>query len=181
MTWCVQVETQPQHLSLSPAPEANPAGSKAEFAKYFSAEIPTSHPHDLDRDNIEELYPAGEEVAHERLKAFISESILEYQNIRSQVSHQGSNPLAPYIANGILSHRQCVSMARSVNNNKVMVGNEGVKLWVTEFIWKVCVEGSLQNMLRDLMSERQPLTCFILFYFMVIVTGVLQAHHGVVP
>jgi deoxyribodipyrimidine photo-lyase len=143
MTWCVQVETQPQHLTLSPAPEPNPAGTKAEFAKYFSAEIPTSHPHDLDRDDIEELYPAGEEVAHERLKAFISDSVLEYHNIRSQVSHQGSNPLAPYIANGILSHRQCVSMARSVNNNKVMVGNEGVKLWVTEFIWKVCVKGSL--------------------------------------
>ncbi|KAF9388069.1 hypothetical protein CPB97_001643 [Podila verticillata] len=136
MTWLVQVETQPRHLTLSPAPEPNPAGAKAEFSKYFGSEMPTSHPHDLDQSEIEKLYPAGEAVAHERLTDFISGTILEYHTIKSQAGHLGSNPLAPYIANGILSHRQCVSMARSVNNNKVMVGNEGVKLWVTEIIWK---------------------------------------------
>ncbi|KAG0348097.1 hypothetical protein BG004_006072 [Podila humilis] len=138
MTWLVQVETQPSLLKLSPVPDANPEGAKTEYAKYFGADIPTSHPHDLNQDQeaIERFYPAGEDAAHQRLKTFIDVSILDYHHTRDLVQQEGANPLAAYIANGILSHRQCITMARSVNNNKVMVGNEGVKNWVTEFIWK---------------------------------------------
>ncbi|KAF9428950.1 hypothetical protein BGZ94_000345 [Podila epigama] len=133
-SWFVKVEAKRQYLDLVPGPGANADGAKTEFATYFQADVPSSYPHNLDLEEVERLYPAGEDTAQKRLDSFIKETVSKYHTVSYLVGHEGSNSLTPFIANGILSHRQCVSMARSVNSNKVMVGNEGVKQWVTEFI-----------------------------------------------
>ncbi|KAG0202245.1 hypothetical protein BGX28_005182 [Mortierella sp. GBA30] len=134
--WRTRVETNPQYLRPSDMPEANPVEAKQLYAQYFREIIPSSHTHSLERAEIERLYPAGEEAAQARLREFMEKTVLQYHTIRDRPYEQGSNPLNPYIASGILSIRQCVSAARAANNNKIMIGNEGVKTWITEIIWK---------------------------------------------
>ncbi|KAG0252008.1 hypothetical protein BG011_007266 [Mortierella polycephala] len=135
IAWNTLVETNPHYLKLIEAPEANPMEAEQLYANYFDQSIRSSHPHSLDRDEIERLYPAGEEVAHERLRTFVEESLWRYHKIKDCPSEPGSSPLAPYLANGILSARQCVAAARASNNNKIIIGNEGVRTWIKEIAW----------------------------------------------
>ncbi|KAI1320259.1 hypothetical protein EDD11_001474 [Mortierella claussenii] len=135
-TWNTLVETDPRYLQLLPAPDANPSEAKQLYAEYFNATIPSSHPHSLDITEIEFLYPAGEEVAHERLQTFIDEKIKRYHITRDCIFEEGEAVLAPYLSNGVLSARQCVAAARTANSNKIIIGNEGVKAWIKEFVWR---------------------------------------------
>ncbi|KAK3813244.1 MAG: DNA photolyase, FAD-binding/Cryptochrome [Benniella sp.] len=133
--WCNTVEINPHYLELLPVPEANPPEAKQTYAEHLSAAVISSHTHSLDRGEIEKLYPAGEEAALEKLKEFIHSKLMKYDRIRD--SPQEHNPLlSPYLSNGILSFRQCVAAARTANKNKILVGNEGVRAFIKEIVWK---------------------------------------------
>ncbi|KAG0227896.1 hypothetical protein BGW41_003641 [Actinomortierella wolfii] len=135
-TWSTMVETNPHYLELSDEPSANPEEAKKLYADIFAAPVPSSHPHSLDPELMKELYPAGEEAAHRKLKEFLEKKAKHYHETRDFPYEDGSSSLSPYISAGILSTRQCVAAARAANNNKIMIGNEGLKTWIKELIWR---------------------------------------------
>ncbi|KAI8350659.1 CDP photolyase [Mortierella sp. GBAus27b] len=133
--WCNTVETNPRYIELLPIPEANAPEAKQTYSEYLNATVPSSHTHSLDREVIEQLYPEGEEMAHKKLKDFIETKVMVYDKIRDN-PQENNIALAPYLANGILTFRQCVVAARTANNNKILVGNDGVKAFIKEIVWK---------------------------------------------
>ncbi|KAF9330501.1 hypothetical protein BGZ91_000113 [Linnemannia elongata] len=135
-TWHNLVETDPKFLKLSEFPSANPDTAQQLYAGLFSATIPTLPQHTLDEEDVERLYPAGEDIAHKRLDAFMQEKIKRYDITRDCLQEQDQQSLSPYIVSGVLSSRQCVAAARAVNNNKIIVGSNGVKAWIKELVWR---------------------------------------------
>lgn len=131
------METDPKFLKLSEFPSANPDTAQQLYAGLFSATIPTLPQHTLDEEDVERLYPAGEDIAHKRLDAFMQEKIKRYDITRDCLQEQDQQSLSPYIVSGVLSSRQCVAAARAVNSNKIIVGSNGVKAWIKELVWRV--------------------------------------------
>lgn len=130
------METNPKFLKFSESPSANPDTAQQLYAGLFSATIPTLPQHTLDED-VERLYPAGEDAAHKCLDAFVQEKVKRYDITRDCLQEQDHQSLSPYIVSGVLSSRQCVAAARAVNNNKILVGSNGVKAWIKELVWRV--------------------------------------------
>ncbi|KAF9433590.1 hypothetical protein BGZ76_009246 [Entomortierella beljakovae] len=132
-TWNTLVETKKHYLELLPSPEANHHDAKQLYADHFTSILPISHLHTV--DSKERLYPAGEEIAHERLRGFFDEKVRGYHLTRDRIHEDDVAPLAPYLSSGILSARQCVSAARAANKNKILIGDEGIRTWIKEIVW----------------------------------------------
>jgi deoxyribodipyrimidine photo-lyase len=83
-----------------------------------------------------ERWPAGEVYAHARLKAFARDAISHYATQRDLPAVDGTSALSPYLAAGVLSVRQCIAAAASVNGGAIDVGNPGPVTWVSELAWR---------------------------------------------
>ncbi|CAG8584585.1 179_t:CDS:2, partial [Ambispora leptoticha] len=138
--WLTIVGSEPNYLELSPEPAPNNESIREQHASEFNTEIPEFvegfqlSSAQSNRASIE--FPAGEDVAHERLQAFISERITNYKEARNIPSVIGTSSLSAYFAAGVLSARQCVVAARAVNKNKLQDGNIGIATWVEEIVWR---------------------------------------------
>jgi len=131
------VETEPRFLTIYDAPQANTVEAKHIYADIFRAPISSFYPHSLDREQMEQLYPAGEEAARKCLDEFIKYKVKDYHIIRDELKEPGCSALDPYVSNGIISTRQCVTAARTANGNKIFVGNAGIRAWIRDIAWKV--------------------------------------------
>ena len=85
---------------------------------------------------LRDLWPAGEDVAQERLMRFASEQIHAYQNERDFPTKPGTSQLSAYLAAGVISPRQCLHAALRSNNGEFESGSPGVFTWVSELIWR---------------------------------------------
>ncbi len=83
-----------------------------------------------------DLWPEGERVAHQRLRAFVSRRIRRYDESRDVPALNGTSALSPYLAAGVLSPRQCLSAALEANNDLLDSGEPGVTTWISELIWR---------------------------------------------
>ncbi|KAF9181895.1 hypothetical protein BGZ51_005128 [Haplosporangium sp. Z 767] len=135
-SWCKLVETEPHYLELSEAPDANPLEARGFYAKYFNSKPPSSHPHSLDPEKMEQLYPAGEAEAHDRLNKFVRIKATRYHHARDFPYEDGTSVLSPYLSAGVISARQCVVVARAANKNNINTGDEGLKTWIKEIVWR---------------------------------------------
>ncbi|MBD3658207.1 deoxyribodipyrimidine photo-lyase [Marinobacter sp.] len=80
------------------------------------------------------LVPCGEEAAHRQLEAFLTERAGQYKAQRDIPAINGTSQLSPYLANGVLSGRQCLVAARQA---QAMGGNqEGFTTWINEIAWR---------------------------------------------
>jgi len=89
-------------------------------------------------ENFKDAPPAftetGEDAAHSRLEAFLSEHGGDYKEQRDFPALDGTSRLSPYLANGVLSGRQCMIAARQAQG---MGGNqEGLETWINEIAWR---------------------------------------------
>lgn len=84
----------------------------------------------------DDLWPAGEDHAGNRLRAFIRDRITDYQTRRDQPACNGTSTLSPYLAAGVLSPRQCLRAAIEANDGRVDTGQPGITTWITELIWR---------------------------------------------
>lgn len=82
------------------------------------------------------LWPAGERVAHERLDAFCAGPISEYHTDRDRLDREGTSRLSPYLAQGVLSLRQCLRAARDANAGRFEGGAPGAEKWLSELLWR---------------------------------------------
>jgi deoxyribodipyrimidine photo-lyase len=79
---------------------------------------------------------AGESNAHEQLKQFSDDAVLNYKLDRDIPAINGTSYLSTYLAVGLLSVRQCYQSAQQVRLQNVNSDLEGVDTWVSELIWR---------------------------------------------
>ncbi|MGO1693317.1 MAG: deoxyribodipyrimidine photo-lyase [Marinobacter sp.] len=80
------------------------------------------------------LVETGEDAAQDQLERFLNEDGGAYKEQRDFPAFDGTSQLSPYLANGVLSGRQCLIAARQAQS---MGGNqEGLLTWINEIAWR---------------------------------------------
>lgn len=80
------------------------------------------------------LVETGEDAAHQQLEQFLDDHGGDYKDLRDLPSVDGTSQLSPYLANGVLSGKQCLIAARQQQG---MGGNqEGLATWTNEIAWR---------------------------------------------
>jgi deoxyribodipyrimidine photo-lyase len=99
--------------------------------------------------NIPETYwPGGEKHAHVRLQKFIKDKIDSYQKGRDFPAQKATSKLSAYLANGVLSSRQCFAAAIKANGGKLQGGDANIECWISELIWREFYKQILANFPR---------------------------------
>ncbi|WP_303291410.1 deoxyribodipyrimidine photo-lyase [Marinobacter sp. SS5-14b] len=83
------------------------------------------------RDAPEPLAAIGEAAAHDQLDEFLAERAAGYKDNRDFPAVDGTSQLSPYLANGVLSGRQCLIAARQTG-----ASGEGIETWINEIAWR---------------------------------------------
>ncbi|WP_111641738.1 deoxyribodipyrimidine photo-lyase [Marinimicrobium alkaliphilum] len=91
---------------------------------------------DVPRRNLATLWPAGEGFARDRLQAFVTDVLADYQRDRDFPALAGTSALSPYLALGILSPRQCISAALASVQGEWDAAGQGAQTWISELIWR---------------------------------------------
>ncbi len=77
------------------------------------------------------LVAIGEDAAHQQLDNFLEERVKGYKDNRDFPAVDGTSQLSPYLANGVLSGRQCLIAARQAG-----VSGDGIETWINEIAWR---------------------------------------------
>ena len=86
------------------------------------------------RNAPESLVPTGENAAHDQLERFLEKRGGAYKEKRDFPAIDGTSLISPYLANGVLSGRQCLIAARQAQGSG---GNqEGLVTWINEIAWR---------------------------------------------
>lgn len=81
-------------------------------------------------------WQAGEKAAHKKLKQFAKKAMGEYRQQRDLPAVDGTSSLSPYLAIGVLSPRQCLTVAYSALEGSDAVATDNIQCWITEIIWR---------------------------------------------
>ncbi|MBZ5488595.1 deoxyribodipyrimidine photo-lyase [Halomonas aquamarina] len=81
-------------------------------------------------------WPAGEETAADHLARFLRFRGRHYSVQRDFPGVRGTSELSPYLALGMISHRQCLQAVMSENGGHLADGDAGLTTWVNELIWR---------------------------------------------
>ncbi|MFP4137879.1 MAG: deoxyribodipyrimidine photo-lyase [Halomonas sp.] len=81
-------------------------------------------------------WPAGEVPAADRLERFLRFRGRHYARQRDFPAVRGTSELSPYLALGMLSHRQCLQAVLAENHGRLAEGDEGLVAWVNELVWR---------------------------------------------
>lgn len=87
-------------------------------------------------DALQALWPAGEQAAQQRLKAFTDEAIANYLECRDFPAQAGTSQLSAYLVAGVISIRQCLHAALAANQGELDSGKPGVVTWINELLWR---------------------------------------------
>lgn len=84
----------------------------------------------------ERLWPAGESAAADNLARFLRFRGRHYKAQRDWPKVRGTSELSPYLALGMISHRQCLQAVMAENSGHLGDGDLGLATWVNELIWR---------------------------------------------
>jgi deoxyribodipyrimidine photo-lyase len=87
-------------------------------------------------ESIQQLWPAGEVHAQQRLGLFSEEQLLHYDEQRDLPAVPGTSQLSAYLAAGVISPRQCLHAALRSNRGEFDSGNPGAVCWINELLWR---------------------------------------------
>lgn len=82
---------------------------------------------------------AGEKEAQKKLKVFCQDKIYDYHKNRDCPNIDGTSQLSPYLAQGVISPRQCITAALEACNIAdidAMKKIDGASTWISELIWR---------------------------------------------
>lgn len=82
------------------------------------------------------IFPSSEALAHQQLAAFIEDRVEYYQVDRDLPAIEGTSRLSAALVVGLLSPIQCLHAALEVNQGEMTSGNEGIRTWISELIWR---------------------------------------------
>ena len=85
---------------------------------------------------LRQLWPAGEDEAQQRLQRFADEQLEWYDQQRDFPAVPGTSQLSAYLAAGVISPRQCLHAALTINRGEFASGNPGVVCWISELLWR---------------------------------------------
>ncbi|MGM0703368.1 MAG: deoxyribodipyrimidine photo-lyase [Pseudomonadota bacterium] len=119
----------PRRLALhdAPAPQAMPGIESSPLP-----ELPVLEDAPVDASQ----WPAGEDAGGDRLERFLRFRGRHYSAQRDFPGVRGTSELSPYLALGMLSHRQCLQAVLAENNGSLAEGNAGLTSWVNELVWR---------------------------------------------
>jgi deoxyribodipyrimidine photo-lyase len=121
--WRQWAEEASPSLYPTPEPVANPVkATRLDTAIAGYAQAP------------EPLVAIGEQAAHKRLERFLDERVADYKKLRDFPAVDGTSLLSPYLANGVLSGRQCWQAANQII--KAGGAPEALFTWVNEIAWR---------------------------------------------
>ncbi|SDM52299.1 deoxyribodipyrimidine photo-lyase type I [Franzmannia pantelleriensis] len=81
-------------------------------------------------------WPAGQSAAADRLERFLRYRGRHYRDQRDFPAVRGTSELSPYLALGMMSHRQCLQAVMGENGGQLADGDAGLTAWVSELIWR---------------------------------------------
>lgn len=81
-------------------------------------------------------WPAGEDAASDNLERFLRFRGRHYKHQRDFPKVHGTSELSPYLALGMISHRQCLQAVMNENSGHLADGDVGLTTWVNELIWR---------------------------------------------
>lgn len=84
----------------------------------------------------ESFWPAGEAPAADRLARFLRFRGRHYKRQRDFPAIRGTSELSPYLALGMISHRQCLQAVLAENDGSLAEGDAGLTAWVSELVWR---------------------------------------------
>ncbi|ODO10702.1 hypothetical protein I350_01299 [Cryptococcus amylolentus CBS 6273] len=164
--WARVLEEEPQHLDMSPLPDANDASIRenAQFSQLFHTQVPDSIAkfECKDADFMAEIWPEGIDAAKEFLDRFLHTKaqksqfqdtsplaskvepddkkarVQNYTTGRNLVDGDNSSKLSPYLASGVISVRQVLNTVKKLcPGGKLESGRDtGVGMWVQEVAWR---------------------------------------------
>ncbi|PID43406.1 MAG: deoxyribodipyrimidine photolyase [Gammaproteobacteria bacterium] len=125
-------------LHFQPARQSEVAGQSGMAGQSETGSITDLSPLKRVRlcSSVDDLWPAGEDYAHERLNRFVDEQATCYAEQRDIPSLDATSALSPYLATGIISTRQCLHAAVSMNQGRLTGGNKGIDAWINELLWR---------------------------------------------
>ncbi len=123
-----QRQLTPERLALRETPAPQPSPDIA--AERVEPPTLPAPPVDAER------WPAGEAAAADRLERFLRFRARHYAGQRDFPALAGTSELSPYLALGMISHRQCLQAALSENDGSLAEGDAGIASWVNELVWR---------------------------------------------
>lgn len=85
----------------------------------------------------EELFPAGEEMARQRLEDFLKNKIEFYHLNRDRMDLEGTSNLSPYLRFGVLGLRTALLRSKELLDDKSNHKDvQGIESWLNELIWR---------------------------------------------
>jgi deoxyribodipyrimidine photo-lyase len=84
----------------------------------------------------EDLWPAGERHARQRLRRFLEQRIEDYTQARNFPAKNGTSILSPYLTSGVISPRYCLQQALEARRSLGFTRRESVVTWISELIWR---------------------------------------------
>ena len=82
------------------------------------------------------LWPGNHKHADDLLETFLNRKIVRYQSERDFPAADGTSKLSPYLSLGVISPRECLERAQTLQRANSMNPNEGIETWVSELIWR---------------------------------------------
>lgn len=89
-----------------------------------------------DPARFEARWPVGEIAAASCLQQFCDQRIEDYKDFRDIPAVAGTSTLSPWLAAGVISPRQCLDAALTINSGRLSGGISGVDTWINELIWR---------------------------------------------
>lgn len=123
--WTSHLDTHAVQPLPAPDPQGPPVVNALDTALLGLA--PTS---------ISSQWPAGAAAATTALTDFAHSAIRRYDRDRDFPSTAGTSRLSPYLAQGVLSPRQCLRAALDANHGRLSGGEPGIETWVSELVWR---------------------------------------------
>ena len=86
--------------------------------------------------NVDPLWSASEDDAHQQLQAFIDERARQYHLERDFPGLDTTSRLSVPLSLGLLSPRQCLYAAVRFNDGRLDGGRSGFQTWINELVWR---------------------------------------------
>ncbi len=80
-----------------------------------------------------ELWPAGIDIATQRLDDFVQHRLFQYDKMRDYPHIDGTSKLSPYLHIGAISVKRCFERAITAGHVKQC---EGINAWISELLWR---------------------------------------------
>ena len=140
--WVAYLNQHAKDLDEFPRPGKNPPSARAQFQKLFESTIPEAPASKQlsaeEKKRFANMWPAGEQEAHDRLQKFIDQRIVKYHDTRNLPAGNGTSTLSSHLAAGTIASRTCVREARDAAPRKTLTDDrkQGHSMWIGEVAWR---------------------------------------------